>query len=323
MQQIEELQRGGELLAVLRGALDCGLLEQLTEPCAPIVDGVPPRRLAAVLGLLSSYAVVEPAEPGWQLTAAWRPLVVGETFFDLEATLGIGRVRAEQVGAALSGSQDYWQLSDEDRLLVARGMSFDPSTPQALDIVRRGLDGLPDVLAALESGGAMLELGCGVGSRMTALLRVFPAAHAVGVELSPDLVEAGRRQAAELGVGDRLTYVCADATRYQPDREFDLVAWSQFFFPRPTRSATLGTALRALRPGAWLSTPVIWDGRDLAAGTEQQEMAAERLVLDLWDVPLRTTDEVSEELRAAGFTDVRVDSDGLVHFVRGRKPGGA
>jgi SAM-dependent methyltransferase len=317
---LEGLQRAAEVVAVLRAADKSGLLRQLLVPGVPAMEGVTPRRIEAVLGLLASFEVVEHVRGVWQLAEPWRPLVAGETPFDLEATLGVGRVRAEQVEKALTSGEDYWQLSPTDRLLVARGMSFDPTSQMATDLARAALEGLPEVVAALDAGGRVLELGCGIGSRMTALLRAFPRARGVGVELTTDLVEAGRERAARLGVGDRLTYVCADATTYEPDGLFDAVQWSQFFFPRPSRRAALATAWRSLRPGGWISMPVVWDGEPVPpASTLDQDLSAERLVLELWDVPLLSTDEVADELRDAGFTDVQVVPGPGVYYLRGRR----
>jgi ubiquinone/menaquinone biosynthesis C-methylase UbiE len=160
-----------------------------------------------------------------------------------------------------------------------------------------------------------------VASRLTALLRAFPTATAVGVELAQDLVGYGRSRAAQVGVADRLELVVADATTYRPDGLFDLVSWSQFFFPEPARVGALATAMRALRPGGWVTMPVIWDGTAHPQGSpQQQELAVERLALALWDVPLRSTTEVLAEVAAAGFADVRVDSRPYINFVRARRP---
>ena len=188
-------------------------------------------------------------------------------------------------------------------------------------MVRDGIGQVPEVAAALESGGRVLELGCGVAARLCATLLAFPRATAVGVELSEDLAAWGRARADRLGVGDRLTYVVGDATTYQPEGEFDQVGWSQFFFPRATRTAALATAMRALRPGGWITMPAVWDGTPPPPGSElHKELAAERLALELWDVPLRSTHELREELAAAGFVDVWVEDAGMVNIVRGRKP---
>jgi SAM-dependent methyltransferase len=325
MEQLEGLQRTAELVALLRAAERSGLLRSLAAPSTSDALaarlGVTPARLDAVLGLLRAHGVAEPSDGSWVLTEAWSPLVLGQTPVCFDGFLGLGRVRAEQFEASLSGGHDYWQLDEADRLLVARGISPDPASPATVAMARGDIVGLEGVVAALDAGGRALELGCGLGSRLCALLQAFPAATAVGVELTADLVAAGRRRAEQLGVADRITYVVSDAAASQPDGCFDLVGWSQFFFPEQTRAAALATARRALRPGGWVTMPVIWDGVAPPAGSAlERDLAAERLVLDLWQVPLRTTTEVSREVEEAGFVEVRVDDGPVVSFVRGRQP---
>jgi len=262
-----------------------------------------------------------PDSDAWVLAPGWVELVRGDSPFAVDALLGAGRVRAAQVAHALETADDYWALAREDRLLVARGMSFDPSTPAGVEMCRGAVESMPGLVEALEAGGSLLELGCGVASRLTATLLAFPAATAVGVELDSGLAQWGSDRARRLGVGDRLELVVADAAEYEPEQLFDQVGWSQFFFPEEFRVGALATARMALRPGGWVSMPVIWDGTPLEVGSpEQREIAAERVVLDLWRVPLKTTHDVVAEVEGAGFVDVHVVTAPDVHFVRGRQP---
>jgi SAM-dependent methyltransferase len=322
--RLDEMLRAAEGLAVVRAADRAGLLEALVVPVRPEAlaqrTGAAVGRVEAVLGVLEAHGVVERVEGGWRLTSLWVSLVEG-SLVPLGPYLGWTRVRLSQLEASLDGDVDYWQLDEADRLDVARGVSFEPSAPEAQAMVREGLASFPEVVEALDAGGRVLELGCGVASRLTAMLLAFPKATAVGVELTPDLAAWGRARAERLGVGERLTYVVGDASSYRPEGAFDLVNWSQFFFPEPTRAGALAVAFEALRPGGLVSMPVVWDGTPHPSGsTAAQELAAERLALDLWGVPLRTTAEVADELEAAGFGDVQVEETPVVHFVRGRRP---
>jgi SAM-dependent methyltransferase len=322
--RIDALQRGTELLAVLRGAALSGLLRALTTPidAATLAAGLglPVERVEAALEVLATHDVVIGTGTSWVLADDWIDLATGAAPYDVASMLGLVRIREEQLAGALVGAVDYWQLGEADRLTVARGVSLNPASDLAVASARRGLDAMEGVTATLDAGGAVLELGCGVGSRVTALMRAFPRATAVGVELAGDLVDYGRRTAEALGVADRLTYVVGDAGAYEPDREFDLAVWSQFFFPQAARKGALATARKALRPGGWITMPVIWTGDDPTTGPEAQELAAEKLLLDLWQVPPLTTAQVQLEVEAAGFIEVRVDADPLVHYVRGRQP---
>jgi SAM-dependent methyltransferase len=230
-------------------------------------------------------------------------------------------VRAEQVARALDKADDYWALAPEDRLLVARGVSFDPARPESQQMARRAVASMDGLEGRLDAGGSVLELGCGVAGRLTSLLLAFPTARGVGVELDEGLVEWGRARADRLGLGDRLELVAGDVTEYEPEELYDQVQWSQFFFPEDSRVGALATARLALRPGGWVNMPVMWDGAPLEVGSAgHKEMASERVVLDLWRVPLKTTHDVMAELEAAGFVDVHVVEAPEVHYVRGRQP---
>jgi len=321
---LDDIARRAEAGAVVRAAIRAGVLARLHEP-ATLRDlanevGASAARLADVLEVLRSLGIVDADGDTWRLTEPWAAVVAGESPMDFEAYADMSAVRMQQFERSLTDSVDYWQLSREERLRTARGVSFNPASPVMPAMLRRDLGMLDGVIPALESGGRVLELGCGVGSRLTALALTFPETRAVGVELDADLVDFGRQRAAALGVADRVTYVTGDARTYEPDGDFALVTWSQFFFPTETRAEALATAFNALRPGGWVTAPVIWLEGATTEGVEAEELALEALNLDMWGVPARTTAEVVAEMKAAGFTDTRVDDMTYVHLVRGRRP---
>lgn len=324
--RVDELQRTAQVVEVLRAAARHGLLAELaagtTRAALETRTSLPTSRLEAVLHLLRAHGISEERAGRWSLTPSWGALARGESPVDLAAVLGQGRVQAEQLARCLDPAvEDYWELAPEDRLLVARGVSFEPSSAAGQALARQNIERTPGAVEALEQGGRMLELGCGVASRLTAALLSFPRATAVGVELTEDLVVFGRQRAQGLGLAHRLQLVVDDVCTHEPDGLFDLVGWSQFFFPSDTRAAALATARKALRPGGWITMPVVWDGAPLEpGGPEDRQLAVERLALDLWRVPLRSTAEVVAELEDAGFVDVAVEENPVVHVVRGRKP---
>ena len=309
---------------MVRASYRAGLLERLSAPSSVRelmrAVAVGESRLVAVLEVLRSLGIACAEAGRWTLTPAWAALLDGQSPADLAGYLEGPRVRMTQFERSLTGGEDYWHLPPEERLLVARAVSFDPSSPVLADLLRRDLGLLDGVIAALEGGGRVLELGCGVGSRLTALALTFPTMRGVGVELDADLAAYGRRRAEKLGVADRVTYVVGDATQFQPDVSFDLVNWSQFFFPAASRAAALATAWNALRPGGWLTAPVIWpDEPGPSVGDDAQDRALEGVNLDMWEVPPRTVGEVRAELESAGFVDTRVDDMTFIRLVRGRR----
>ena len=320
---LRELQRSAEAFAVLVAAQDAGLPRLLTSPTTSEALrarlGVPLSRIDAVLEFLESYGVVQRRDDLWILSSGWEPLVSGRTPWDPSAFLTMGGVRLHHIERCLDQSADYWTLGTTDRLAVATGIS--PNPEHAAQMLRADIGSLEGVVDSLDSGGRVLELGCGVGSRITGLMLAFPAATAVGVELASDLAEAGCKRAAQLGVGDRVKFVVGDATTYEPDGTFDLVGWSQFFFPEPSRIPTLKTARRALRKGGWITAPALWDGTVLEPGSEaNQSLASNRLMLDLWGAPLKAAHEVAGEMAGVGFTEVRVQPSVGRWHVHGRQP---
>ena len=323
--QLEEMHRIAEAATVLRTATRAGILAALRTPVTTddiaTGAGIATSRAAALLEVLRSLGVATETGGRWSLTPGWADIVDGAAPFDLEAVVETHRIRATQFEQSVGGGSDYATLNPADRLAVARGVSFNPAAKPVQAMLRRDLELLDGVVPALEAGGRVLELGCGVGSRLTALAIAFPRVQAVGVELDPELAAYGRERAAKLGVGDRVTYVVEDATTFSPVGAYDLVNWSQFFFPAPTRVGAVATARKALRAGGWISAPVIWGDEPVeAASTAAQELALEGLMLDIWDVPRCTTADVEAEFRAAGFVDTRVAATPYVNLVRARQP---
>ena len=323
--RVEELVRGSEILALLRAAERTGFLRLLTR--SVVSDDLaaalhlPVSRVDAALDVLAAHGIAEVRGDHWELAEGWSELVLGETPLPFAAYLGLGDVWTGQFETSLSSSRTYWQLDGASRLAVAKGISPEPSSSFTIAAARRDLQALPGVVPSLDAGGRVLELGCGVGSRLCATLLAFPSARAVGVELDASLVAFARSRAATLGLENRASFHAVDAMVFEPEGAFDLVTWSQFFFPEPTRSKTLATAYVALRPGGWITMPVIWDGRAPRPRSPEAEQLAEmRLMLDMWGVPMRTVSEVYAELEAAGFTELRADPGPGIPFVRGRRP---
>ncbi|NEW53375.1 class I SAM-dependent methyltransferase [Nocardia cyriacigeorgica] len=70
---------------------------------------------------------------------------------------------------------------------------------------------LPDVAARLDSGGVVLDAGCGSGWSSVALAKAFPAARVVGVDLDTASVAEARRNVESEGLSDRVRVVEANS----------------------------------------------------------------------------------------------------------------
>ncbi|HZE49997.1 MAG TPA: methyltransferase domain-containing protein [Jatrophihabitantaceae bacterium] len=152
----------------------------------------------------------------------------------------------------------------------------------------------------------VLDVGCGTGQTTREAARAAVAGSAVGVDVSPLMLERARQLSDELGLSN-ITYEQADAQvhRFRPEH-FDLCIsrFGTMFFADPVAAFTnIG---RALRPAARLVL-LVWQERD------RNEWATA-----IW--PARTTESATPRgpdpfsladpsvtegiLATAGFTDV-------------------
>jgi len=84
-----------------------------------------------------------------------------------------------------------------------------------------------DLLSAVPpiEARSAIDLGCGPGNSTAVLAGVFPEAELLGLDSSPDMIAAARREerGSELGGGPLAEWVVADAAAWDPRRSFDLV----------------------------------------------------------------------------------------------------
>jgi ubiquinone/menaquinone biosynthesis C-methylase UbiE len=100
----------------------------------------------------------------------------------------------------------------------------------------------------ISNGIRVLDLGCGDGT--TAVPAAKTGADVLGVDIARNLVEAGNKRAAELGL-DNLKFQEGDATNLAglPDQSFDLVmsTFGAMFAPKPFEVAK--EMVRVTKPG--------------------------------------------------------------------------
>lgn len=311
-------------LSLLAGAESAGVIGALRQrrtaaELAELADQ-DPATVQAWCRALETCGITESSDEGYVLTEHWLALTEPSAFVPLATALAGNRVE----GRLLAGLADstYWSMATEDRLAYARAVSPDPFSDALVAAFRQQLANDPD-RAPMLAGGRLLEMGCGVAGRILTTLRAAPDLTAVGVELSEDLAAEARRRANELGLADRFTVVCTDASAFSTDEPFDHGFWSQFFFPAEARQGALAALAAALRPGAGLDAPIGGDFEAMAAdpgGPAAREYAVGRAILQSWGVPERTPQALVAELEEAGFVDVRVVPRPGSAVVRGVRP---
>jgi SAM-dependent methyltransferase len=164
------------------------------------------------------------------------------------------------------------------------------------------------------AGEAVLDVGCGSGATtFEAAWRVGPQGRAVGVDISPALVELARRRAGEDGL-EGVEFLLADAQTHAFKAEFDAIVsrFGVMFFPDPV--AAFANLRTALKPGGRLAF-ACWRGpEDNAVSTVPLEAAAPFLPSVPKfekDAPGRfgfaDPDRVRAILAASGWRDVAID----------------
>lgn len=116
--------------------------------------------------------------------------------------------------------------------------------------IRQTLRRLP-----LGAEDSVLDVGCGTGALLEALLAAAPRARLAGVDLSEDMLEVARRR---LGTSVRLNQARAEALPFE-DASFDLVVSTNVFHFIRNPLAALREMIRVLKPAG---TVVITDWCD-------------------------------------------------------------
>jgi SAM-dependent methyltransferase len=97
--------------------------------------------------------------------------------------------------------------------------------------------------------GRVLDVGTGPGRLAVAIAHAAPHLHVDGVDLSPAMIAAARRDCAAAGLAERVTFEVADVGRLPyPDATFDLVVSSMSLHHWSDPRAGMRDLLRVVRP---------------------------------------------------------------------------
>jgi ubiquinone/menaquinone biosynthesis C-methylase UbiE len=107
--------------------------------------------------------------------------------------------------------------------------------------------------ATLSSTHRVLDIGCGTGTMLMLMKRLYPLVDVVGLDPDPKALTRARKKAARAGASIRLDQGFADELPY-PDASFDRVVSSFMFHHLRTqdRQKTLSEVRRVLKPGGSL-----------------------------------------------------------------------
>ena len=94
----------------------------------------------------------------------------------------------------------------------------------AANLVPAWLPALDGVVAKLEAGAKVADVGCGHGASTVLMAQAYPRSRFYGYDIHDGSVATARQRAAEAGVADRVTFETATAQDYT-DTGFDLVCF--------------------------------------------------------------------------------------------------
>jgi SAM-dependent methyltransferase len=169
----------------------------------------------------------------------------------------------------------------------------------------------PALLARLEQGGELLDVGCGAAHGLLTLCRRFPRTRGLGLEIDPAMLTLAARNVAEAGLGDRVRVEATSALEMRFADRFDLVVMNIALHEtgeRPEWEAVLGRVRRALRPGGTLlisELPYPGTIEEYRAHPVYRLLAGIQHHEALVGCGMITIPELRELLEGAGFRNVR------------------
>lgn len=107
---------------------------------------------------------------------------------------------------------------------------------------------VPGLSVALERGIEVLDVGCGSGRALNLMARTYPASGFLGYDISEQGIEAGWREATELGLWN-VAFSTQDAAQMRDEERFDLIMTLDAIHDQRDPVAVVRNIRRALRPG--------------------------------------------------------------------------
>jgi SAM-dependent methyltransferase len=182
--------------------------------------------------------------------------------------------------------------------------------------------GVPTAVADLHEGETVLDLGSGAGADvLISARRVGASGRAIGLDMTDEMLELARANAAQAGVGN-VEFVKGYIEDIPlPDASVDVVISNCVINLAGDKAKVLAEAARVLRPGGRFAVSDVIADPDMDEAT-RSDMAAYTGCI----AGALTEQEFRAALSAAGLTDVEIRETHRVHeraasaIVRASKP---
>jgi arsenite methyltransferase len=182
--------------------------------------------------------------------------------------------------------------------------------------------GVPTAVAELHDGDTVLDLGSGAGGDvLISARRVAPSGRAIGIDMTDEMLDLARRNAADAGV-ENVAFLKGYLEELPlADDSVDVIISNCVINLAGDKHAVLREAARVLRPGGRFAVSDVIADEDMDAAT--------RADVAQWTGCIAgalTRDAFAHALAAAGFVDVVIEETHRVHehaaaaIVRARTP---
>ena len=182
--------------------------------------------------------------------------------------------------------------------------------------------GVPTAVADLHDGETVLDLGSGAGADvLISARRVGPTGKAIGLDMTDEMLELARANAADAGVANAEFVKGYIEDIPLPDGSVDVVISNCVINLAANKRNVLAEAARVLRPGGRFAVSDVIADDDMDEAT-RADMAAYTGCI----AGALTEDAFRDALAAAGLTDIEIRETHRVHeharsaVVRARKP---
>ncbi len=158
--------------------------------------------------------------------------------------------------AAHWDAHQEWRLKQPDRIRWWESEAIWRSINHRVcgKAIPGGHAGLFDLLESKVSDlplARAVSVGCGSGLHEMELVRRGLAGHFDLYDISQELVSAGRAHAEATGIGDKCSFMRANAFAEPPKPVYDLVFWGSALHHMPSAEDAVKWSYDSLRPGGW------------------------------------------------------------------------
>lgn len=120
------------------------------------------------------------------------------------------------------------------------------------NLIQSWLPALDGVVAKLERGAKVADVGCGVGASTIIMAKAYPKSTFIGFDSHAGSIELARQRAREAGVAERVRFEVGNATNF-PGDNYDLIAHFDCFHDLENPAGAAKRAREAIAPdGRWL-----------------------------------------------------------------------